>query len=105
MSQESLEVLVHSPVGEDAKERGLLIVSINGRPYYRLMEPNTDSNHSDRWRWSRSMDYWKDDGMGHDAAHGSAKGMLSAVRRIVDHYRTRRVREQPREPREESVIE
>lgn len=93
-----MRVVLHRPKGEEACKRGVLIVSIDGKPCYRVWEDRG-------WRWARSLDYWPDDGMGHDGAHGKRDSKAEAVFACVEHYQTRRVREEAREPREEKDIE
>lgn len=75
------------------------VIEIDGVRCYRIWEDGRD------YRWARDMDYWPDDGVGHDDAHGKRHSKAEAVLACVEHYQTRRVLDEARELREEKDIE
>lgn len=94
-------VVVYDPVGEEPRKRGIQIVCIDGEPCYRIWSWDLGEG----WRWARNLDYWPDDGVGHDSAHGKWHSLESVIAACVEHYQTSRVRREPRERREEKDIE
>jgi hypothetical protein len=96
-----VKVIVHQPKGEEAQRRKIQIVSIDGKPCYRIWP----WGRGEGWRWARNLDYWPDDGLSHDAAHGKQYSKHDAIAACIEHYAERRVRAEAREPREEKDIE